>query len=42
MPGWSGEKYYTDKISFDKIETGSTILIQRAENAGLFFGIEST
>lgn len=36
-----GEKYYTDKISFKKIETGSTILIRRAENTKLFLGIEA-
>lgn len=36
----AGETYYTDKISFKKAETGSAILIRRAENTKLFLGIE--
>jgi len=36
-----GEEYFPDKISFNKIETGSIILIRRAENTKLFLGIEA-
>ncbi len=36
-----GETYYTDKITFDKTEPGSAILIRRAENTKLFLGIET-
>lgn len=35
-----GEEYYVDKLTFDIIETGRTILIRRAENTKLFLGIE--
>ncbi len=36
-----GEKYYLDKINFDKIEIGSNILIRRTENTHQFLGIEA-
>lgn len=36
-----GEIYYADKLSFDKIQTGNTISIRRANNSKLFLGIEA-
>ena len=37
----NGEKFYLDKISFDKTEIGGDILIRSAENTKLFLGIET-
>ena len=37
----NGEKFYLDKISFDKTEIGGDIIIRRAENTKLFLGVDA-
>ena len=37
----NGERFYLDKINFDKTEIGGDILIRRAENTKLFLGVDA-
>ena len=37
----NGEKFYLDKINFDKTVIGGDILIRRAENTKLFLGVDA-